>query len=186
MKNIKTYEDFVNEEINLRKGLIGAALATSLMGGMTSCNKEDIKPNIEQTIQDNIFVGNWTTSFQFNSGNYDESFSCKITFKSNGDYIVTERVTSGLSYPSLVKGKYKIIDNYTYANNKGVGKALVLIPDGYNDSYKNYLRISEIESEYRYMLYKEPQSQSMQQALGVEARWGTSVFVPDLAITKQL
>ena len=44
MKTIKTYEDFVNEEINLRKGLMGAALATSLMGGMTSCNKEDIEP----------------------------------------------------------------------------------------------------------------------------------------------
>ena len=38
MKNIKTYEHFVNEEINLRKGLIGAALTTSLMGGMTSCD----------------------------------------------------------------------------------------------------------------------------------------------------
>ena len=42
MKNIKTYEDFVNEEINLRKGLMGAALGASLMSGIQSC---DTKPS---------------------------------------------------------------------------------------------------------------------------------------------
>jgi hypothetical protein len=184
MKNIKTYEDFVNEEINLRKGLMGAAMAASLMGGMTSCNKEDIKPNTEQTIQDNILVGNWTTSFQFNAGNYNEVFSCKITFKSNGDYIITERVTSGHSYPSLVKGKYKIIDNYTYANNQGTGKALVLIPS--DGSPENYLKIVEVESDYRYDLIREPHTPSMQQALGAESPTSiNSIFVPDLTITKQ-
>jgi hypothetical protein len=50
MKNIKTYEDFVNEnlineEINFKKLAIGAAIGASLLSGMTSCKKEDIKPN---------------------------------------------------------------------------------------------------------------------------------------------
>ena len=55
MKNIKTYEDFVNEEINLRKGLMGAALATSLMGGMTSCEKEPIESPIYMTVASGAF-----------------------------------------------------------------------------------------------------------------------------------
>lgn len=54
MRYIKTYEqhrDLTNEEINLKKALVGAALGASLMGGMTSCKKEDIKPVKEPTEQ---------------------------------------------------------------------------------------------------------------------------------------
>ena len=50
MRNIKKYEDFVNEEINLRKGLMGAALGASLIGGITSCdNKKTQEPIQYQT-----------------------------------------------------------------------------------------------------------------------------------------
>lgn len=50
MRNIKKYEDFFNEEINLRKGLMGAALGASLIGGMTSCdNKKPQEPIQYQT-----------------------------------------------------------------------------------------------------------------------------------------
>ena len=42
MKNIKTYEDFVNEEINLRKGLMGAALGAGLAFSNTA-NSQDVK-----------------------------------------------------------------------------------------------------------------------------------------------
>ena len=40
MKNIKTYEDFVNEEVNLRKGLMGAALGASLLAN-TGCGPSE-------------------------------------------------------------------------------------------------------------------------------------------------
>ena len=59
MKNIKTYEDFCNEEINLKKAVVGAALGASLLGGMSSCKKEDIKPcnhPTEQTQTQNVKV----------------------------------------------------------------------------------------------------------------------------------
>ena len=35
MNKIKTYEDFVNEEINLRKAAAGVVLGASLLGGMS-------------------------------------------------------------------------------------------------------------------------------------------------------
>jgi len=44
MNKIKTYEDFVNEEINLKKAAAGVVLGASLLGGMSSCKKTDIKP----------------------------------------------------------------------------------------------------------------------------------------------
>ena len=52
MRKIKTYEDFVNEELNWKKAVAGAALGASLLGGMSSCKKTDIKPTqipVEQT-----------------------------------------------------------------------------------------------------------------------------------------
>ena len=49
MRKIKNYQEFTNEEINWRKGLATAAIGASLMGVMTSCNKEDIRPNQEIT-----------------------------------------------------------------------------------------------------------------------------------------
>jgi hypothetical protein len=52
MKKIKTYEDFVNEEINLRKAAAGVVLGASLLGGMSSCKKTDIKP-ISQEVSSN-------------------------------------------------------------------------------------------------------------------------------------
>ena len=54
MKTIKKYEDFINEEINIKKALAGAALGASLLGGMSSCKKSDIKPSnpIEQNTPD--------------------------------------------------------------------------------------------------------------------------------------
>lgn len=51
MKNIKSYEDFTNEEINIKKTLAGVALGASLLGGMTSCKKSEREPNkIEQSV----------------------------------------------------------------------------------------------------------------------------------------
>jgi hypothetical protein len=50
MKKIKKYQEFTNEEINWKKGIATATIGASLMGGMTSCSKEDIKPNTEQII----------------------------------------------------------------------------------------------------------------------------------------
>lgn len=38
MKSIKSYEDFCNEEINWKKALTGAAMASTL-GGVTSCDE---------------------------------------------------------------------------------------------------------------------------------------------------
>lgn len=49
MKKIKNYQEFTNEEINWKKGLATAAIGASMMGGMTSCEKEVIKPNQEIT-----------------------------------------------------------------------------------------------------------------------------------------
>lgn len=185
MKNIKTYEDFVNEEINLRKGLMGAALATSLMGGMTSCNKEDIKPSIEINQSYNKFEGNWTTGFQYQAGiGNTNHFSCKITFRNNGEYIISERVTNGVSYASLVKGKYEIKENYTYANNQGVGPVMIFYP--YEGSGGNYLKMIELEKDHMYELQREPMSSEMQQVLGVESPNSlSSVFVPTIIITRQ-
>jgi hypothetical protein len=49
MKNIKTYDDFVNEEINLKKALTGVALGASLLGGMSSCKKEPLNSSVTLT-----------------------------------------------------------------------------------------------------------------------------------------
>ena len=55
MRYIRTYKqhhELTNEEINLKKAVVGAALGASLLGGMSSCKKEDIKPiSKEQTHQ---------------------------------------------------------------------------------------------------------------------------------------
>lgn len=62
MKNIKSYEDFCNEEINLKKALAGAALGASLMGGMTSCKKTDIEPIQQEILKPSEvfkFQGDW-------------------------------------------------------------------------------------------------------------------------------
>ena len=56
MKTIKTYEDFVNEEINWRKALIGATIVTGL--SLSSCDTktelENKKPQIENLIINDI------------------------------------------------------------------------------------------------------------------------------------
>jgi hypothetical protein len=49
MNKVKTYEQFINEEINWRKGLATAALGASLMGGITSCG-----PNTEETKKEQL------------------------------------------------------------------------------------------------------------------------------------
>lgn len=41
MKNIKTYEDFINEEINLKSALLGAALGAATLGGINSYTNKD-------------------------------------------------------------------------------------------------------------------------------------------------
>lgn len=57
MRKVKSYEDFINEEINLKKALVGGALATSLV----ACGPNDGKRTInvepyedEQRIIDSI------------------------------------------------------------------------------------------------------------------------------------
>ena len=45
MKKIKNYQDFTNEEINLKKTLAGAALGASLAIGNPSFATTDIKKN---------------------------------------------------------------------------------------------------------------------------------------------
>jgi hypothetical protein len=65
MNKVKTYEQFINEEINWRKGLATAAIGASLLGGMTSCNKEVIEPNQIETTQEQTFKsfgGEWKIS----------------------------------------------------------------------------------------------------------------------------
>ena len=56
MKTIKTYEDFVNEEINWKKSLIGATIVTGL--SLSSCDTktelENKKPQIENLIINDI------------------------------------------------------------------------------------------------------------------------------------
>ena len=41
MKKIKTYEDFINEEVNLKSALIGAALGAATLGGINSYTNRD-------------------------------------------------------------------------------------------------------------------------------------------------
>jgi hypothetical protein len=56
MKKIKTYEDFVNEEINWRKALLGATIVTGL--SLSSCDTktelESKKPQIENLVINDI------------------------------------------------------------------------------------------------------------------------------------
>jgi hypothetical protein len=54
MKKIKTYEDFVNEEINLRKGLMGAALGASLALSNPSFSQNTVKDSTLQSRVDDV------------------------------------------------------------------------------------------------------------------------------------
>lgn len=191
MKRIRNYEDFMNEELNFRKALVGAAIGASVLGGMSSCNKEDIKPNIELTIKQNLLKGNWKTSFKywvsypgqyFNTNSEEESFSCEISFKENGKYIISNRKTGNKTYSNLVEGNYEIFENYY-----GKESALVL-----NNSEGDtvYFKVSEnpaystINPGAKYYLEKEvkdrndwyPTNRSIMKLLGVTSQ---IVYDPD-------
>ena len=59
MKNVKTYNEFVNEELNFKKALAGAALGAGLlMGSPLSASDQPLKSNIptEQTISEKEIV----------------------------------------------------------------------------------------------------------------------------------
>ena len=49
MNKIKSYSDFCNEEINIKKTLAGLALGTSLAFGNPSVGNTQISKNIENT-----------------------------------------------------------------------------------------------------------------------------------------
>ena len=51
MKKIKSYGEFINEEINWKKGLATAALGASLLGGVQSCGPDDEQVKQEQIVK---------------------------------------------------------------------------------------------------------------------------------------
>jgi hypothetical protein len=157
MRKVKNYQEFTNEEINIRKALVGAALGASVLGGMTSCNKEDIKPKIELSIKQNLIKGSWETTFKFwttHEGDTDgnnfttigqfiteeEIFYCKIDFDENGRYSVSNRKNGSTVYPSIIEGTYEIIENYSFDYGS---KGTALILNNLDNSYNVIFRVSE-------------------------------------------
>jgi hypothetical protein len=142
MKTIKTYEDFVNEEINLRKGLMGAALATSLMGGMTSCKKEIIEPNkIELTQNQNqsfiSFGGDWKIYKTVQGGgqgviNPNPDYKIKLITKSINSKVDSQIISIDSNEDGVVDIQYNF-GEYTTEDGD-----VIITDDGFqkNGTYK--------------------------------------------------
>jgi hypothetical protein len=71
MKSIKTYDEFVNEEINLKKAVTGAALGASLAFGTPAISQNKITPNITQTSEQDTI--NWDISIEELKSEYREN-----------------------------------------------------------------------------------------------------------------
>lgn len=83
MRKVKTYEDFVNEEINLRKGLMGAALGASLMSGITSCDNTINLSSGDKEIKNtnrNFILSDYEIQQSINNEYKNRSQSFKIPF----------------------------------------------------------------------------------------------------------
>jgi hypothetical protein len=102
MKNIKTYEDFVNEEINLRKGLMGAALGAGLA--------------LSNPAQSQINKYNPVNPIKKELSDFDSTQVSTLTLKEmiGQDFIVVEEPYSFKFYKSIKDLK---TDSYSKSKN---------------------------------------------------------------------
>lgn len=107
MKKIKTYEDFVNEEINLRKGLMSAALGAGLALSNPSYSQVLNKPDSIEISDDN----NLLTEYSLNKGEIKNGIPSGIAQVSLGE-------PCSVDYFNIVNGRVSSLKGWTNYNYK--------------------------------------------------------------------